>query len=143
MKAFLLFLTLGVFAHSGFSQAAETRLTESDKGKVLNFTTKDKGKLVSIQVSDNSGSTGYTWNITENDSLVSAFVGKSMIQSAKSNDGPPIVGAPSPMVYTFKLTGKPGKSHINLALGRSWEKTPAEKNVDVTIIVKAAAKKKK
>lgn len=143
MKTFFLFLTLSIFAHTGFSQAAETRLTEADKGKVLNFTTKDKGKLISIQVSDNSGSTGYTWNITENDSLVSAFVGKSVIQSAKSNDEKPRVGASNPMVYTFKLTGKAGKSHINLALARSWEKTPAERNVDVTVIVKAAAKKKK
>lgn len=136
MKHLFLLLSLGFLSFAGCAQGKEVRLTASDNGKVQSFSPKDKGKLISIEVSDNSGSTGYTWNPSNSNEKVAKYVGKSFISPKEA-----MPGAAGVSVFTYELTGKVGTSNLTFELkppGREAEKAETK---TYKIVVVAPKKK--
>lgn len=125
MKIVALFSTLMFVAFAGFAQK-EVRVRSTDNGKTFSYNVRDKGTLISIEVSDNSASTGYVWNAANTNENSLKFVGKSMIPPAN-----PMPGAAGVSVFTYQLTGKPGTSKVKLELKRG-EEVAADKTLNFT-----------
>ncbi|HEY5001561.1 MAG TPA: protease inhibitor I42 family protein [Ktedonobacteraceae bacterium] len=88
-------------------------LTNMDNGKTV---TVSSGNQVIIQLPDNSGSTGYTWNFTTSRNQVLTWQNATYIPPT----GHPMPGASGTMAFTF-LAHDSGSVHIQFALQRTWE----------------------
>jgi predicted secreted protein len=88
-------------------------LTNVDDGKTV---TVSSGNQVIIQLPDNSGSTGYTWNFTTSRNQVLTWQNATYIPPT----GHPMPGASGTMAFTF-LAHDSGSVHIQFALQRTWE----------------------
>lgn len=136
MKHLFLLLSLSFLSFATFAQGKEVRLTASDNGKVQSFSPKDKGTLISIEVSDNSASTGYAWNPSSSNEKVAKYVGKSFITPKE-----PMPGAAGVSVFTYQLTGKAGTSNLTLESNPPGRKTEIAETKTYKIVVVAPKKK--
>jgi predicted secreted protein len=88
-------------------------LTNMDNGKTVTVSSENQ---VIIQLPDNSGSTGYTWNFTTSRNQVLTWQNATYIPPT----GHPMPGASGTMAFTF-LAHDSGSVHIQFALQRTWE----------------------
>jgi predicted secreted protein len=103
-------------------------LTNADDGKTV---TVSSGHQVIIQLPDNSGSTGYTWNFTTSRNQVLTWQNTTYL----SPKGHPMPGAPGTIVFTF-LAHDSGSINIQFALRRTWEtNVPPAQRFTVTVQV--------
>jgi inhibitor of cysteine peptidase len=102
-------------------------LTSADNGRTV---TVSSGKQVIIQLPENSGSTGYTWNFTTSRNQVLTLQNTTYLPASH-----PMPGAPGTVVFTF-LAHDSGSVQIHFQLQRPWELTvPPAQRFTVTIQV--------
>ena len=103
-------------------------LTKADDGKTV---TASSGNRIIIQLPDNSGSTGYTWNFTTSSNQVLTWQNTTYLPPRSL----PMLGAPGIVAFTF-LTHDSGNVHIQFALRRNWEvNVPPIQRFTVTVHV--------
>ncbi len=88
-------------------------ITNADDGKTV---TVSSGNRVIIQLPDNSGSTGYTWDFTTSKNQVLTWQNTTYLPPTSH----PMPGAPGTIAFTF-LAHDSGNVHIEFALRRIWE----------------------
>ena len=91
-------------------------LTSADNGKTVMVSS---GSQVIVQLPENSGSTGYTWNFT------TSTTSKNQVLTWQNAiylppKGHLMFGAPGTIVFKF-LAHNSGSTHIQFELRRSWE----------------------
>ena len=103
-------------------------LTGADNGKTA---TVSSGNQVIIQLAENPGSTGYTWNFTTSRNQVLTWQDATYLPPA----GHPMPGAPGTIVFTF-LAHDSGSVQLQFELRRTWEtKVPPVQRFAITIQV--------
>ncbi len=131
LRTILVFITLCfvLIAVCAFRTASlPIILTNADNGKTV---TVSSGNQVIIQLPDNSGSTGYTWNFTTSRNQVLTWQNAIYLPPT----GHPMLGAPGTIAFTF-LAHDRGSVHIQFALRRPWEtNVPPAQRFTVTIQV--------
>jgi len=123
----LCFMLMAVCAFRPAS--APTVITGADNGKTV---VVPSGEQVIIQLPDNAGSTGYTWNFTTSRNQVLTLQNSAYIPPSH-----PMPGAPGTIAFTF-LAHDSGSVNMYFELRRSWEKNvPPAQRFTVTIQVQS------
>lgn len=87
------------------------------------------GDEVVVHLSEQAGSTGYSWSAVTVPEILSSAGDK--VTGPPENPSRPLVGAPGTHSFSFRAVA-PGTGRLSLALRRPWEPTPV-KTVVVTL----------
>ncbi len=121
---------LGLMLLSGGAQAAEKNATiDLDATNNATNVSVACGQELLVRLKENP-STGYTWNVLQQDSHLLELISKTFIPPEKS-----IPGAPGKALFVFKAIN-PGETKLELGYFRTWEgEQNAAEHFQVTISI--------
>ena len=113
------FMPLACLVSAAVPGANTVLITKADDGKEI---TVPEGAVIGVQL-EQSGGTGYTWEIVDPDQTHLSVLESNDIPLKK----PPVVGGPMLKTWQIKAVKK-GQTQLKILLYRSWE--GVEKAVD-------------
>ena len=101
-------------AHPAQAAAAAAPLVADEQHSAIHVA---PGQLFSLQKT-NSGSIGYSWALADaGDPQIVQLLGTANSAAASRPPGPPIVGAPSQLTWTFRA-GAAGQTHLRFTFAQ-------------------------
>jgi predicted secreted protein/N-acetylneuraminic acid mutarotase len=123
-------LFISYWEQENFPELPEVNVNEEDDG--MEFVLK-LGQVLVVTLESNP-STGYSWEVVENQDSILEQIGEAEYKPVEQTD-PPMVGAGGWEIFRFKATSA-GQETLNLVYRRSWE-TDVEPiktfSIDVTV----------
>ena len=122
----ILFAAFSLLAMQGPVLAKEITVAETDHQGAVSLEEKD---TLSVVLNGNP-STGYSWEVSNNDESVLKLCGKEC-----KSISPGLCGSPAVCTFTFRPTSKKGVSELELVYRRPWEQAEPIHTFHITVTV--------